>query len=97
MVGLWHWIGRNSAGLSLLVPFLAIGGGLLGNWLGAKVQAAGGLAQASAAREEARITAEASRGGVERLRRCGEGVAGSEPQGRLEWISPSGEVRPAQE
>ncbi|MER6314387.1 hypothetical protein ABT237_11535 [Streptomyces sp. NPDC001581] len=61
MVELWHWIERNSAGLSLLVPFLAIGGGLLGNWLGAKVQAAGGLAQASAAREAARITAEASR------------------------------------
>ncbi|WP_327267110.1 hypothetical protein OG444_39965 (plasmid) [Streptomyces sp. NBC_01232] len=61
VVGFWHWIERNSAGLSLLVPFLAIGGGLLGNWLGAKVQAAGGLAQASAAREAARITAEAPR------------------------------------
>ncbi|MGW6844462.1 hypothetical protein [Streptomyces sp. NPDC054958] len=47
--------------MSLLVPFLAIGGGLLGTWLGAKVQAAGGPAQASAAREAARITAEASR------------------------------------
>ncbi|WP_327286575.1 hypothetical protein [Streptomyces sp. NBC_01205] len=61
MVGLWHWVERNSAGLSLLVPFLAIGGGLLGNWLGAKIQAKGGLAQASAAREAARITAEAAR------------------------------------
>ncbi|MFB7176857.1 hypothetical protein ACFCYI_04005 [Streptomyces sp. NPDC056257] len=61
VVDVWHWIERNAAGLSLLVPFLAIGGGLLGNWLGAKVQAAGGLAQASAAREAARITAEASR------------------------------------
>ncbi|MFK0050084.1 hypothetical protein ACIQU4_39450 [Streptomyces sp. NPDC090741] len=61
VVGLWHWIEQNAAGLSLLVPFLAIGGGLLGNWLGARIQAAGGLAQASAAREAARITAEASR------------------------------------
>ncbi|MGW2989861.1 hypothetical protein [Streptomyces goshikiensis] len=59
--GLWHWIERHSTGLSLLVPFLAIVGGLFGNWLGAKVQAAGGLAQASAAREAARITAEAAR------------------------------------
>ncbi|MFD9410098.1 hypothetical protein ACFWBN_24210 [Streptomyces sp. NPDC059989] len=61
VVGLWHWIERHSAGLTLLAPFLAIGGGLLGNWLGAKVQAAGGLAQASAAREAAWIAAEAYR------------------------------------
>ncbi|MFF3863344.1 hypothetical protein [Streptomyces sp. NPDC002209] len=88
VVGLWHWIERNSAGLSLLVPFLAIGGGLLGNWLGARIQANGGLAQASAAREAARITAEASRLAAlrdERRLAIAEFVRGARALFRLSW------------
>ncbi|MDX2709219.1 hypothetical protein PV350_41225 [Streptomyces sp. PA03-6a] len=43
------------------VAFAAIIGGVAGNWLSARIQAASGRAQADAAKEAARITAEAER------------------------------------
>ncbi|MYT68352.1 MULTISPECIES: hypothetical protein [unclassified Streptomyces] len=43
------------------VAFIGIGGGILGNFIGARIQLRGGRAQADAARDAARITAEAQR------------------------------------
>ncbi|MDV5147349.1 hypothetical protein R1T08_25035 [Streptomyces sp. SBC-4] len=57
----WHFLERNPVALAAVVPFLAILGGILGNWISARVQAGGGRAQASAARDAAWITTEASR------------------------------------
>ncbi|WP_329375742.1 hypothetical protein OG625_00280 [Streptomyces sp. NBC_01351] len=58
---IFDFITDNSGALTILVPFLAILGGIWGNRIGAKIQASGGKAQASAARDAARITAEAQR------------------------------------
>ncbi|MEU7389151.1 hypothetical protein [Streptomyces tanashiensis] len=57
----WHFLERNPVALAAVVPFLAIVGGIFGNWISAKVQAGGGKAQANAAVEAARIAAAATR------------------------------------
>ncbi|MEV4949767.1 hypothetical protein [Streptomyces sp. NPDC053755] len=44
-----------------VVAFLGIAGGVLGDFIGARIQLRGGRAQADAARDAARITAEAQR------------------------------------
>ncbi|WUT01653.1 hypothetical protein OHA46_33385 (plasmid) [Streptomyces sp. NBC_00708] len=61
MHGLWKYFEENNEIFAALVAFLAIGGGLLGSVIGAKIQANGGRDQAAAAREAAQIAAEAQR------------------------------------
>ncbi|WP_369149067.1 hypothetical protein [Streptomyces sp. R44] len=61
MGGLWKYFEENNEIFAALVAFLAIGGGLLGSVIGAKIQANGGRDQAAAAREAAQIAAEAQR------------------------------------
>ncbi|MFD7555493.1 hypothetical protein ACFV9E_13295 [Streptomyces sp. NPDC059835] len=61
MHGLWKYFEENNEIFAVLVAFLAIGGGLLGSVIGAKIQANGGRDQAAAAREAAQIAAEAQR------------------------------------
>ncbi|MCX5232918.1 hypothetical protein [Streptomyces sp. NBC_00233] len=61
MTGLWKYFEENHEIFAALVAFLAIGGGLLGSVIGAKIQANGGRDQAAAAREAAQTAAEAQR------------------------------------
>ncbi|MFD4855140.1 hypothetical protein [Streptomyces atratus] len=56
-----EFVKDNPEAFAGIVAFLAIFGGVLGNWISAKVQAASGKAQASAARDAAWIAAEAQR------------------------------------
>jgi type II secretory pathway pseudopilin PulG len=58
---LWKYFENNHEIFAALVAALAIIGGLIGSVLGAKIQANGGRARASAAREAAQITSEAQR------------------------------------
>ncbi len=51
----------NPEVFAAVVAFIGIGGGILGNFIGARIQLRGGRAQADAARDAARITAEAQR------------------------------------
>ncbi|MEU5216593.1 hypothetical protein AB0G79_10390 [Streptomyces sp. NPDC020807] len=51
----------NPEVFAAVVAFIGIGGGILGNFIGARIQVRGGRAQADAARDAARITAEALR------------------------------------
>ncbi|MFC9035077.1 hypothetical protein [Streptomyces arboris] len=61
MHGLWQYFEENNEIFAAVVAFLAIGGGLLGSVIGARIQANGGRDQAAAAREAAQIAAEAQR------------------------------------
>ncbi|MFE7595577.1 hypothetical protein [Streptomyces sp. NPDC057494] len=61
MGGLWKYFEENNEIFAALVAVLAIGGGLVGSIIGAKIQANGGRDQAAAAREAAEIAAEAQR------------------------------------
>ncbi|MGW2843592.1 hypothetical protein [Streptomyces sp. NPDC001274] len=54
-------IKNNPEVFAALVAALGIGGGILGNWISARVQAASGRAQAAAAVDAARIATEAQR------------------------------------
>lgn len=54
-------IKNNPEVFAALVAALGIAGGILGNWISAKVQATGGRAQAAAAVDAARIATEAQR------------------------------------
>ncbi|MGW7463744.1 hypothetical protein ACWGJT_03330 [Streptomyces xantholiticus] len=54
-------IGSNEKAFTVMVAFIAIFGGIAGNWIGAWLQSRAGRAQASAARDAAWITAEAQR------------------------------------
>ncbi|MFI1946961.1 hypothetical protein ACH46F_24330 [Streptomyces virginiae] len=54
-------IKNNPEVFAALVAALGIAGGVLGNWISAKVQVAGGRAQAAAAVDAARIATEAQR------------------------------------
>ncbi|MFB7609786.1 hypothetical protein [Streptomyces gardneri] len=61
MNGFRQYIEGNPEVFAALVAFLAIGGGLLGSVIGARIQANGGRDQAAAAREAAQIAAESQR------------------------------------
>ncbi|MDX3854865.1 hypothetical protein [Streptomyces sp. AK02-01A] len=54
-------IGSNEKAFTVMVAFFGILGGIAGNWIGAWLQSRAGRAQASAAMDAARITAEAQR------------------------------------
>ncbi|GAA2267936.1 hypothetical protein GCM10010232_70480 [Streptomyces amakusaensis] len=54
-------VGTNQAAFTVIVACLAILGGIVGNWISAWLQSRAGRAQAAAAKEAARITAEAQR------------------------------------
>jgi hypothetical protein len=53
-----NWVTKNPEAFAAFVAFLAIIGGVLGSYIGAKVQANSGRAQAAAATDAARITVE---------------------------------------